>query len=341
MKNIVEQKPSVRKIKQVIIYLTLFAAVSFALQVAYCAEPATAPAASTLNARDDGMLRTLVVTDLHFYIHGGMSNPESVDTLKKLTKKFKPDLIVSTGDMWHENPAGQGYNFLKWACKQFAKLDTPWVFAWGNHDKVDDYAKAHALLERAPNSLYRGAANDGNYRLEILNAGTGKPVWNFFMLNDSRGGMQEEQIEWFRSEAERIKSKNPNPPPAFVFFHIPIREYGDFDTAESVVGVQYEGICHEDGVETALETFMASGMVKAAFCGHDHVNDYRLSVGGMKLVYARATGAGGYGGDKVKKGATLVTIDTKSGSYMVDTVFSDGSDWQPDDFQRNLEDGNN
>ncbi|MFH1538061.1 MAG: metallophosphoesterase [bacterium] len=337
MKNRIERKSSARKIGPVVICLALFAAVSLALQVAYCAEPSV----STLKTRDDGMLRTLVVTDLHFYIHSGMSNPESVDTLKKLTKKFKPDLIVSTGDMWHENPAGQGYNFLKWACKQFAKLGTPWAFAWGNHDKADDYGKAHALLERAPNSLYRGAANDGNYRLEILNGKTGKPVWNFFMLNDSRGGMREEQLEWFKSEVKKIKSENPNPPPAFVFFHIPIREYGDFDAAESVAGVQYEGICHEDGVGNALETFMASGMVKATFCGHDHVNDYRLNIGGMKLVYARATGAGGYGGDKVKKGATLVTIDTTSGSYMLDTVFSDGSDWQPDDFQRNLDGGNN
>ena len=78
-------------------------------------------------------------------------------------------------------------------------------------------------------------------------------------------------------------------------------------------------------------------MIKAIFCGHDHVNDYDGLLDGVRLDYLRATGYSGYGGEKVKKGATLITLDLKNiGEFEAKSVFKDGSEWQPSKTTRPL-----
>jgi len=73
----------------------------------------------------------------------------------------------------------------------------------------------------------------------------------------------------------------------------------------------------------------AAGSIRATFCGHDHTNDYAVRGRDVDLVYGRATGYSGYGGEKVKKGAKLIELDLVDGRYTQVTVFADGSRWKP------------
>ncbi|HOX29448.1 MAG TPA: metallophosphoesterase, partial [bacterium] len=207
-----------------------------------------------LTIRKPEEFKILQVTDCHmnFVAKGFLGEPEKIEAIKGMVEKFDPDVIVNTGDFWANVTTPPAADTCKWLCAEFAKFKKPWAFAWGNHDESTDYDKTHAVLEKAPNSLYRGGAADGNYRIEIRTEGGDAPVWNFIMLNDSRGGFKPEQIDWFNAEVERIKKETPAPPPAFLFFHIPLPQYEDVAFAGKAKGVKFEKVCHEGGSTEAL-----------------------------------------------------------------------------------------
>jgi hypothetical protein len=50
------------------------------------------------------------------------------------------------------------------------------------------------------------------------------------------------------------------------------------------------------------------------------------------MVYGRATGHAGYGGDQLKKGGKLITANLtnpKNPTSVWKSVFADGSEWSP------------
>jgi hypothetical protein len=283
--------------------------------------PDATPTVPVLTIGDPTQFKILQVTDIHLFAYNIWLKRDRIDAVAAMVRHFKPDIIVNTGDFWISK-SGKGWtDTCQRACREFAKLKTPWAFAWGNHDETADTNRVHACLERSPYLLYSGAA-DGNYRVEVRAKDSKTPLWNLILLNDSRGGFKPEQIDWFKAESQRIK-KATSAPPAFLFFHIPLPQYDDLITAGKAVGVKLESVCHENGSREALGAFRDAGFVKATFCGHDHTNDYSGVVDGMRLQYGRATG--GYGAEKVRKGGTLITIDIPRKTFDVKTVFPDGS----------------
>ncbi len=269
-------------------------------------------------------LRVLAFTDVHYFMLGTAVNPQTTKEMQKMVKKANPDLLIITGDLWHNNPEGKGNAFCQYTAGELAKLGKPWAFAWGNHDQADDYPACHKALSQAANSLYAGTLTDGNYRIRVED-GKGSPRINFIVLNDSRGGMKTEQIDWFNSEALLIRKETPTPPPALLFFHIPLIQYEDIAASGLATGVKYEKVCFEEGTADALPAFARAGFVKAAFCGHDHSNNYWGMMDGISLEYLRATGQATYGGDKVRKGGTIIDIDLLTGKYSTSVIYPDGS----------------
>lgn len=275
-------------------------------------------------------IRILQFTDTHIhYVSKNIpTEPDRVKMIKQITDIIKPDMIANTGDFWATNNGGQGNTYCKWACMEFVKLNTPWAFTWGNHDESSDYEKAHAILEQAPNSMYKGALSDGNYTIEVRAADGSGPLLNLIFLNDVPNGFTDAGgVKWFENEAARIKAAYKTPPPALLFFHIPLPQYMRIPAAKDARGVMLERICHENGSEKALKAFKKSGFVRACFCGHDHTNDCYGTVEGIRLQYSRAFG--GYGADKVRKGATLLTVDLSTAAIDSKSVFADGTSWTP------------
>jgi 3',5'-cyclic AMP phosphodiesterase CpdA len=286
------------------------------------------PEVPTIFPANKGRFRILAVTDLHFHLNH-LVDMQTVKEVGEMVAKFEPDIVIPTGDVWHENPEGRGLEYCRYSCEQFAKMKKPWAYVWGNHDKADDYDKAHRMIRNAPYSLYRGDAADGNYRMRVAASGGGPVLWNLIILNDSRGGMRQEQIDWFNAEAAAIRDESLAPPPAFAFFHIPISQYDDLAKSGNAVGVKREAVCHEGGSRDALGAFRDSGFIKAVFCGHDHLNDYYGEMEGIRLQYVRSTGYEGAEDILVPKGGTVIDMNLETGAFRASTVFANGKTWAP------------
>jgi len=283
---------------------------------------------STFTIADPSRIRMLQLTDIHFYNNRDKEGPardnQTLEDIPRLIDKTKPDLLVISGDLWHDNPEGRGESFQAFALEKLAKWGLPWTFVWGNHDQLDDYAKGHDALHDAKGSLYRGGASGGNYVVALQDK-DGNPCWDLVCMNSMNGGLLQQQRDWLKAlpaQDYRPKAKN-----AFAIVHIPVKQYTEIWANENTGGVFLEEVCswEEDG--STLPLIDALGTVRAYFCGHDHVNDYKGTWGGIELNYGRSTGHAGYGGDKVPKGGKIITVNAETGKYTAESVLPDGSTW--------------
>lgn len=281
-------------------------------------------------AREPGKLKILALTDLHFFNSKDKAKDEqTLEDIRQMIKAFNPELMLITGDIWFEDDFGKGFDRCRWATSQLGQMNIPWAFVWGNHDTSSDHIKCHPIISGAPNSIYRGAKYDGNYRVDVCSPGQDMPFWDLLIVNDAmpESGFQRDQVKWFTEEVDRIKQINPSPPPAFIFCHVPLTQFNRVWKKGLAKGVKNEPVQAEKGDPFAFNAVKKPGLVKAVFCGHDHLNNYYGDLDGIRLEYLRSTGYGGYGGEKVKKGGTIITIDVArtENQFEAITVFADGS----------------
>lgn len=269
--------------------------------------------------------RILQFTDIHFFGNSDGRKPSqtdewTVEDWHSFVRHIAPDLILVTGDIWHNNPRGRGMFALEHAVRELERLDVPWATCWGNHDRLDDYQLGHDTLEGARGSIYRGGSTHGDYRIELRSRG-GTLCRRLFVMNSHRWGLAAWQLEWLKGQLTSTTG------PALAFFHIPVMEQKTLYQPGVTPGVRAERVCHELELGSALPVIEMGGSVRACFCGHDHVNDYAVGRNSVGLVYGRATGYTGYGGDIVRKGAKFIEFDLVQGEYRAETVFADGSRW--------------
>jgi hypothetical protein len=280
------------------------------------------PARAFIKTRADGRFTILAVTDIHFSHRGESEDCRSIPDITSMVAASDPDMLLVNGDTWHDNWRGKGYGFCRRSARAFAGMGVPWAFVWGNHDLLSDNAGGHDLLESASGSLYRGGRSSGNYVIEVRGGEDNAPVWDVFAMNSGARGLGSRQIEWFEREVSRLREERGRDVPALVFFHIPLPELGDVWSFTRAEGVMLErGVDSERTSAGAFEALARPGTVKAIFCGHDHTNCFKGTWRGIHLEYLRATGHAGYGGEELSKGATLVTVDTRSGRFETRTVF--------------------
>lgn len=271
--------------------------------------------------------KILQFTDLHFFNAEKADDEKTITEFRKHIDLRQPDLVVVSGDLWHDNPDGRGERGLELALKSFSSWGVPWTMCWGNHDLLADYQRGHDALEQAAGSVYRGGAAHGDHRIEVRTPGSDEktaPALDLFFLNSNDAGLGPWQIQSLQQMTAHVAAR-AKPVPAFAFFHIPILEYETRITAQTLKGVKLEGVgrAKEDG--TAFPVLTAPKTIRACFCGHNHTNDYVVKADDLDLVYGRSSGYAGYGGDKLRKGAKLIEIDLANGSYQQTSVFADGT----------------
>ena len=298
--------------------------------------PSTASdSVSTIDVGNRSGLRLLQFTDNHFFcgVEKGLARTDADAATERdwreFVRIFKPDAIIATGDLWHDNPGGRGLATQAYALKQLEKLEVPWGFCWGNHDQLDDYTAGHAALEAARGSLYRGGGSHGDYRIDVRRGANHATAARLWLLNSNRFGLTAWQLDWLRNTRARLANSTTPAVPSLAFFHIPLLEQKSLHQAGATPGVCLEAVCHESENGQAAPVLAGDDRLRACFCGHDHVNDYAVRTRNLDLVYGRATGHGGYGGEKVRKGAKLIELDLASGEYQQVTVFADGTRWKP------------
>ena len=184
----------------------------------------------------------------------------------------------------------------------------------------------------------------GNSNILINSSKSDKPAYNIWLVdsNDYPYGengerlpgydcVHKSQLDWYEKTAEKLKKENGGEPlPSILFQHIPVIQ--EFDALEEATAdcpdalydsgkgkyLRLKDSCrisgemkefpspphNDDGLQFKL--WKKHGDVKAAFFGHDHVNDFIIEIDGIKLIQTYSVGYHTYGD---KRGGRLIVLD--------------------------------
>ena len=186
-------------------------------------------------------------------------------------------------------------------------------------------------------------AKTGNYNLLIKDSDGERDILNLWFINSNCSPEDEtvskedwvhaEQINWYKEKAAEIKENNGGKiVPSFVFQHIPVPEeyellreakpteylnsvkghssHSDrhYVLKDEVEGYLGEAPCTPDVNSGEFAAWKEVGDVKAAFFGHDHMNDFAGYVDGIMLAQSKTAGFFPYT-DGCRAGVRLITID--------------------------------
>lgn len=184
----------------------------------------------------------------------------------------------------------------------------------------------------------------GNCNIVIKSSSSGKPAYNIWLIDsndypyDNCGNklpgyasVDKSQLDWYEKTAEKLKKENGGKPlPSILFQHIPVtQELDAIQEADStcsdafydkkrdkhfklnplnkISGELKEMPCTPgNGDRTQFELWKKHKDVKAAFFGHDHINDFEIEIDGIRLVQTLCAGYHTYGN---KRGGRLIILD--------------------------------
>lgn len=281
---------------------------------------------ATLHAAPSQPFRILQLTDFHSD-HGLEAADQTRADVRVLASLSQPGLLAVTGDIWCcDDDAERAHELMRRDAAFLDSLGVPWAYTPGNHDHPDTVAEALARSAASFGASLPLGNGEGNYRVEIRAAGAS--CWDVFFLNSRARSLMPADVAWLECESERLRARRGRTLPAVAYFHIPLRHYEAARVDGRVHGIAQEEVLYWDDDGTLFEGIRRAGNVRACFVGHSHANDFWFEEDGIVLAYGRATGHGGYGADRLRKGATLVTLDTASDRLQFETVFPDGTRWR-------------
>ena len=259
----------------------------------------------------------------------------------------KPDLVVFLGDMIHGRAIRGEENVRKAidaVVSPVVERGIPFALAFGNHDEECGISNEEQLkiYQSYPDCLAvegEEMPGCGNYYLLIENpVNQQSPVVLWFLDSGNHaeegkgtyGYVKEEQNEWMLRTWNELKTKYPDLV-SYAFQHIPVPQVYNmllkvpFGTAGAVTcygpnmfnwytvneeyiwaGQMGEGPCSSEYDSGEFDAWETMGL-KAAFFGHDHLNDYCGTWRGIDLITTTGAGFYHYGrGDE--HGTRLVTI---------------------------------
>ncbi|KAF4720286.1 purple acid phosphatase [Perkinsus olseni] len=272
-------------------------------------------------------------------------NPISRDHLLVRSLDLRVPLkVVFNGDAYSDY--GDVLCWIKFNCTEFfvkqwerftaivRKRQIPYAFALGNHDHFLDgikpdgksimtYDATHSNLSLAKEAP-PGVSGGSVYYVPVYENSTaqGKPTGVLWMLDSGKlscmgltgwGCATEDQIEWFKSQAE---SEDLRGLQGLMFVHIPLQEvllyWNVFGKdPQRVSGEKDEDVGCSSG-NTGLFTAALGLNVSGIFHGHDHNNDFLARVEStsrtIHVGYGRKSGYGGYGGVLAAKPGARVII---------------------------------
>ncbi|KAH6800198.1 purple acid phosphatase 29 [Perilla frutescens var. hirtella] len=253
----------------------------------------------------------------------GCSDLNTTAFIRRLILAEKPDFIVFTGDNIFGFDSTDAVKSMNAAFAPAISSHIPWAAVLGNHDQESTLSREGVMkhIVTLPNTLSHlnpaGAVVDGfgNYNLEVHGVEgsrlENKSLLNLYFLDSGDystvpsipgyGWIKPSQQLWFQHTSSRLRRAytakpvpQKGPAPGIAYFHIPLPEYASFD-ATNFTGVKQEGISSATVNSGFFTTMVAAGDVKAAFTGHDHLNDFCGELSGIHLCYAGGFGYHAYG----------------------------------------------
>ncbi|QGY46291.1 hypothetical protein GM418_22290 [Maribellus comscasis] len=280
----------------------------------------TAKIKTTLRFGENGKLKIVQFTDIHFKYNSYKSD-SALALMKNAVEAEKPGLVILTGDVVCSDNTKQAWLAL---AKIFVDSKVPWAVVLGNHD-VEYELTNNQIMETVSELPYcvsvtgsKKLSGSGNYIIPVQSADSKETKAILYFL-DSHSGLGKEstlgsydwikndQVQWYRNESASMTKKNGGKPyPALAFFHIPLIEYNEVWGKETTVGVKEEDVCSPDINSGMYNAFLESGDVMGMFVGHDHVNNYIGCLHGICLAYGQATGRETYG--NIGKGYRVIEL---------------------------------
>jgi len=291
---------------------------------------------ANLRFRDDGTYTIAQITDTHF--SDRPHNPETYALCDLVIRLDSPDLVVLSGDIVH--PAWSADPLVHWrdVVAFFDGYAIPWMFVYGNHDpeglphdSIDEVlaTSRHCLYERGPEDLF----GRGNYVVPIRTPDDriGALVWSLDSGMGAEGvpsgydWVKEDQIAWFRREADRLMEGTGERITGLAFIHTPLQQHVTVWQTQRCSGYMYEKVCVQGKDVGLFRAFCKRRRIRACFVGHDHVNDYEGSLDGVDLCYGRGSGYNCYGRDGYRKGARIIRLEAGARGYRSYIRLDDGS----------------
>ncbi|XP_059067119.1 probable inactive purple acid phosphatase 28 isoform X2 [Cryptomeria japonica] len=275
--------------------------------------------------------------------------------LNRMIQYEKPDFIVFTGDNIYGPDSADAADSMDAAFAPAVKSKIAWAAVLGNHDQestmtreelmsyisVMDYSISQVNpLWNNHNTSQRqrfGQINGfGNYNIEVKGAFGSEfenvSIFNLYFLDSGDrsvvpgipgyGWIKESQLTWLQDVSAVLQDANrvgpetqSNLAPALAFFHIPLPEVRHF-RASGIVGEKQEQVGCASVNSGVLNTFIHSGDVKAAFVGHDHVNDFCGKTEGIWLCYGGGFGYHAYGKAGWSRRARVIMANLEKGQKM-------------------------
>uniref|UniRef100_A0A0D6QRI1 Calcineurin-like phosphoesterase domain-containing protein n=1 Tax=Araucaria cunninghamii TaxID=56994 RepID=A0A0D6QRI1_ARACU len=308
---------------------------AFILVACVFAWVASSAKSSPLRFKENGKFKILQVADMHYadgksttcedVLASEFPTCSDLNTtafVNRVIKAEKPDLIVFTGDNIFGPDATDAAASIKAAYEPAMAAKIPWAAVLGNHDQESTLTRQEVMEHIVPLNYTLSKLNPdekidgfGNYNLEVMGVVdselAGKSVLNLYFLDSGDYSsdpnisyydwIKPSQQSWFKNASAKLQEYYKSSPPAqsevapgLVYFHIPLPEVNDLNNS-SITGIKQENISCPLYNSGFMETMVEAGDVKAAFTGHDHLNDFCGKVKGIELCYAGGFGYHAYG----------------------------------------------
>lgn len=231
------------------------------------------------------------------------------------------------------------------------KRNIPLGICFGNHDGECGFHTEFQMMMYMEYPNCRSNLNDadvygcGNCCVTIKDSKGEKDAFAIWLMDSNDyerrddGGynydyVHDDQIAWYEGKAEELKKANGGKPvPAILFQHIPVQQEFDYikrvtenDEYDYKRGDEYlkyhniaEGRVREypcpanvdKDCRNQFESWKKTGDIVAAFFGHDHVNDFRIDIDGIRIYQTLGAGYFTYGQER---GGRLIVLDENAPS---------------------------
>lgn len=328
-----------------------FRRVLIALVIVLAAVGQAQAAKPGLRFRADGTFKIVMFSDVQ---DGAKLDPRATALMEQILDTEKPDMVVIAGDCvagYAIKTADELRQAIACVAYPMEKRKVAWAITFGNHDQEHSprtkISKEDALkiYQSYPyNVNVRGNAKIhgvGNADLLVKGSEDDKPVFCVWLIDSNEyapksiGGydwIHADQVAWYLATSKGLEAKYGHNMPGIMYFHIPIRQFGDMLAAGKVVGDHRESESPSKVDGGLFGAVLERGDVKGIFCGHDHINNYVGEWMGVRLGYDAAIGYASYNvSDKDPKPATghggrvFQIRESDPGSFRTWMRFSDGT----------------
>ena len=277
---------------------------------------------------ENGEFRVLVFSDIHGA--GPKLSKLAKTNIALLTEREDPDLVLFDGDnTWGLKDEQTLRSCVADMTEVLEEKRIPWAHVYGNHDAEGNNvskAKQQQIYESFDYCVSRAGDPSlpgvGNYVLPVYASDGGRVVFAVWALDSGQYITSAEraslkpagtifqgyagsdydyikpaQIAWYRETSRAMEAYAGEKIPGLMAFHIPLQEsYAAWVNRDALehTGEKREPVCASEINSGLFAVLLERGDIKAVVNGHDHVNDYMVNYGGIRLCYCSTVSETGY-----------------------------------------------